>query len=81
MPRLGWAGAALGVLLPLVALGQWFAPAPYNFGGFGASTAAESYQRGFAGIAAGVVADGDVDITFDELKIWTAAAAMLTPAS
>ncbi len=50
MPRLGWAVAALGVLVPLVAVGQWFAPAPYGFGGFGASTAAESYQRGFADV-------------------------------
>ena len=32
MPRLGWAGAAIGVLVPLVAVGQWFAPDPYGFG-------------------------------------------------
>jgi hypothetical protein len=49
MRRLMGAAAAIGVLVPLVAVGQWFAPAPY-FNGFGASTAAESYQRGFADV-------------------------------
>jgi hypothetical protein len=43
MSRLVWAGAALAALVPIVAVGQWFAP-------YGASTAAESYQRGFADV-------------------------------
>jgi hypothetical protein len=48
MRRLIGAGATLGILFPLMAMGQWVAPMPY--GGFGASTAAESYQRGFADV-------------------------------
>ena len=49
MCRLTGAAATLGILVPLVAVVQWIAPAPY-FNGFGASTAAESYQRGFADV-------------------------------
>ncbi|HVU89866.1 MAG TPA: hypothetical protein VHD36_21225 [Pirellulales bacterium] len=49
MRRLIAAAATIGILVPLVAVGQWFAPAPY-FNGFGPSTAAESYQRGFADV-------------------------------
>lgn len=39
-------------------------------GQFVAETTDDRYHRGFAGLSAGVVADGDVDIRFDELRIW-----------
>ena len=47
MPRLGWAVAALGVLVPLV-VSAMACPGPLWFWRFRGSTAAESYQRGFA---------------------------------
>jgi hypothetical protein len=48
MRRTFWAFSAVGALVPMIALAQFFPPAA-NFGGFYApSTAAESYQRGLA---------------------------------
>jgi hypothetical protein len=44
MNRLCWAFLGLGMLAPVAAVAQFFAP------GFGASTAAEGYQRGFADV-------------------------------
>jgi len=44
----------------------------YVNGQFVAEIRDDFYQRGFAGLAAGVVEDGNVDITFDNLEIVTA---------
>lgn len=49
MRRLCFAAAMICLLAPLAVVAQWFAPDPM-FGGWGASTAAESYQRGFADV-------------------------------
>lgn len=40
---------------------------------FVGETRDDRYQRGFAGLAAGVVADGDISVDFDALRIWEAA--------
>ncbi|MBW4439561.1 MAG: DUF1080 domain-containing protein [Pleurocapsa minor GSE-CHR-MK-17-07R] len=44
-------------------------------GQFVAETTDDRYHRGFAGLSAAVVADGDADIRFDELRIWEGRAA------
>ncbi len=44
----------------------------YINGEFIAETHDSRYLRGYAGLAAGVVADGDLEVTFDDLTIWAA---------
>lgn len=44
----------------------------YINGEFIAETRDSRYLRGYTGLAAGVVEDGDLEVTFDDLTIWVA---------
>lgn len=44
----------------------------YVNGEFVAETRDDYFSRGFTGLSAAVVKDGDVDIAFDDLTVWEA---------